>query len=46
VDGQQIASVSDTTYTEGQVALFVWSGEDTGLTTDVSFDDFKMERLP
>jgi hypothetical protein len=45
VDGQQIASVSDTTYTRGGVALFTWSGEEA-TKTDVSFDDFLMTRLP
>lgn len=45
VDGQQIASVSDTTYTSGGVALMVWSGEEA-TTTDVSFDDFLMTQLP
>lgn len=45
VDGQQIASVSDTSYTGGRIALFVWSGENAQ-TTDVSFDDFLMTELP
>lgn len=45
VDGQPIASVSDTSYTSGGVALFVWSGENAE-TTDVSFDDFLMTELP
>jgi hypothetical protein len=45
VDGQQIASVSDSTYTSGGVALMVWSGEEA-TTTDVSFDDFLMSQLP
>ncbi|RPJ28871.1 MAG: hypothetical protein EHM33_02940 [Chloroflexi bacterium] len=45
VDGQQIASVSDTSYTSGGVALFIWSGEEA-TTTDVSFDDFLMMELP
>jgi hypothetical protein len=45
VDGQQIASVSDSTYTSGGVALMVWSGEEA-TTTDVSFDDFLMTQLP
>ncbi|HMB21512.1 MAG: hypothetical protein ACM33V_05330 [Chloroflexota bacterium] len=45
VDGQQIASVSDASYTSGGVALFVWSGENAE-TTDVSFDDFLMIELP
>jgi hypothetical protein len=45
VDGQQIASVSDSTYTSGGVALMVWSGEEA-TNTDVSFDDFLMTQLP
>ena len=28
VDGQQIASVSDASYTSGGVAVFTWSGEE------------------
>jgi hypothetical protein len=45
VDGQQIASVPDATYTGGGVALFTWSGENA-TTTNVSFDDFLMIQLP
>jgi hypothetical protein len=45
VDGQQIASVSDSTYTSGGVALFTWSGENA-TTTNLSFDDFLMTKLP
>jgi len=45
VDGQEIASVDDTTYTSGGIALFAWSAKDA-TTTDVSFDDFEMTRLP
>jgi hypothetical protein len=45
VDGQQVASVSDTTYTSGGVALFTWSGQDAE-STNVSFDDFLMTGLP
>jgi hypothetical protein len=45
VDGQQVASVDDTTYTSGGIALFVWSAKDA-TTTNVSFDDFKMTQLP
>ena len=45
VDGQQIASVSDSTYTSGGVAVFAWSGEDA-TSTNVSFDDFEMTELP
>lgn len=45
VDGRQVASVSDTTYTNGGVALFAWSGEKAA-TTNVSFDDFLVTKLP
>jgi len=45
VDGQEIASVEDTTYTSGSVALYTWSGEETN-STDVSFDDFVITKLP
>lgn len=45
VDGREIASVSDSTYTRGQVALLVWSGEERGMINDVSFDDFVMTGL-
>lgn len=46
VDGQLIDSASDDTYTSGRVAVFVWSGEEEGLNTNVSFDDFEMSELP
>jgi hypothetical protein len=45
VDGQQIASVSDVSYTNGGVGVFAWSGEDA-TKTDISFDDFVMTELP
>jgi hypothetical protein len=45
IDGKQIASVDDATYTTGRIALFAWSGKDA-TTTNVSFDDFKMTKLP
>lgn len=45
VDGQEVASVEDTTYTSGHIALFAWSGEEA-TKTNVSFDDFKMTQLP
>jgi hypothetical protein len=44
VDGQQIASVSDTSYISGGVALFTWSGEEA-VSTDVTFDDFVLTKL-
>jgi len=45
VDGAQVDSVNDTTYTVGQVGLFAWSGEDID-GTDVTFDDFVVTKLP
>lgn len=45
VDGQQIASVADASYTRGGVALFTWSGEEAN-SADVSFDDFLIMELP
>lgn len=44
VNGQQVDSVRDDTYTSGGVALFVWSGEEVA-SADVSFDDFLMTEL-
>jgi hypothetical protein len=45
VDGKQIDSVSDSSYTTGGVGVFTWSAVDS-TTTDVSFDDFSMTSLP
>ncbi len=45
VDGVEIDSVSDSSYTSGRVGVFVWSGEEVA-SADVSFDDFLMTRLP
>ena len=45
VDGQEIDSVSDSTYTSGGISLFAWSAEEVG-TVNVSFDDFLMTELP
>ena len=39
VDGQQIASVTDSTYGTGRVGLFGWSG-DKANSADINFDDF------
>jgi hypothetical protein len=44
VDGKQIASIADSTYTSGGVGAFVWSGEDVS-NADVSFDDFVIKSL-
>lgn len=44
VDGQQIASVSDASYSKGGVALFTWSGEEA-TNTDITFDDFVLREL-
>lgn len=46
VNGTQVASAVDTTYTSGNVALFVWSGEEEASGANVSFDDFQMSKLP
>jgi hypothetical protein len=45
VNGQQIASVADTTYTSGSIGLLAWSGEEA-TNTNVSYDDFLMTKLP
>ena len=45
VDGQQIASASDTTYTNGGITLFIWSGNKVD-SVNVTFDDFVMTQLP
>lgn len=44
VDGQQIATVSDSSYTSGSVGLLTWSGEDAS-SADVTFDDFVVTKL-
>jgi len=46
VDGVEIDTVYDSTYTTGNVALLVWSGEEAGSIANVSFDDFVMSDLP
>jgi hypothetical protein len=45
VEGQEVASISDTTYTNGGVALFAWSGEDVA-SANIAFDDFVLRELP
>lgn len=45
VDGQQVDSVTDSTYTSGKVGLIVWSAEEP-TRTDLSFDDFLLTNLP
>lgn len=44
VDGQQIASVSDSTYVNGGVGVLTWSGEEA-TSADVTFDDFVMTKM-
>lgn len=44
VDGNQIASVSDTTYTTGRVGMITWSGDEAP-SADVVFDDFVVTAL-
>lgn len=45
VDGKQIDSVSDSTYTSGAVGVIVWSGANA-TNTVVTFDDFLLTKLP
>ena len=45
VDGQQIDSISDSSYTSGGVGVFTWSALEA-TQTDISFDDFYMTELP
>lgn len=45
VDGQEIASVNDSTYTTGGFSLLVMSGVDVA-SANVSFDDFVITKLP
>ena len=44
VDGQQIASATDSAFTSGIVGLYAWSGENAR-TADVTFDDFIITTL-
>jgi len=44
IDGHQIASASDSTYSPGHIGLFTWSGENIA-SADVSFDDFLLTSL-
>jgi hypothetical protein len=45
MDGQPVDSVTDSTYTSGNVGLFAWSGEELN-GTNVVFDDFVVTKLP
>lgn len=45
VDGKQIDSVRDSTYSSGYVGLFAWSDKQEN-AADVTFDDFIITRLP
>lgn len=45
VDGQEIASATDTTYTKGKVGVIVSSTANT-TKTDISFDDFLITSVP
>ncbi len=45
VDGQQIDSVTDSSFSSGQVAVLAWSGEEA-TNTNISYDDFVMTKLP
>lgn len=44
VDGKQVASVTDDTYTDGSVGLLTWSGEEAS-SADITFDDFVVTKL-
>lgn len=44
VDGQTIATANDTTYTQGNVGLFIWTFDT--VPVEVQFDDFIATRLP
>lgn len=44
VDGQQIASVTDSAYIGGGIGVFTWSGEEA-TATNVAFDDFVLTEL-
>jgi hypothetical protein len=44
VNGQQVATATDTTYTSGHVGLFAWSDKKTN-SVDVNFDDFAATSL-
>ena len=43
VNGAQIASAHDTTYTSGDVGLFVWTGDKT--PAEIHYDDFVVTKL-
>ena len=45
VNGQQLASAQDSSFTSGYVGLFAWSDEQTN-AADVTFDNFVMKALP
>jgi serine/threonine protein kinase len=45
VDGQQIDTVTDATYTSGRAGVFIWSAEQA-TKTDISFDDFLLANFP
>ncbi len=44
VDGQRVASATDSAYSTGHIGLFTWSGKNAP-TADVSFDDFLLTSL-
>lgn len=43
VDGKQVDSVTDSTYTKGDTGLFVWTGSNG--SAEVKFDDFVVTKL-
>jgi hypothetical protein len=44
VDGTQVATVTDKSYSTGRVGLFTWSGE-KATSANVTFDDFLLTSL-
>jgi len=44
VDGREIDSVTDSTYIQGDVGLFAWTGDETN--AEVRFDDLAVVALP
>ena len=43
VDGQQVATASDSTYTSGDSGLFAWSGDQ--VPAEIRYDDFVVTKL-
>jgi hypothetical protein len=43
VDGQEVASTTDDTYTSGDIGLFAWSGDQ--LPAEIRYDDLVVDKL-